>query len=200
MVDDHPNSFLAISDVADHYTVIVVYVQTHSDDGGGWIKWYNNGTIWSNNEGVCNMLKISRLADYATVLMSVLAATQSSMASGELANKTQIKRPTVRKVMKLLNEAGLVQSSQGAMGGYCLVDVPENISVVSIVSAIDGSPAITECAKADVQCEQVNTCGLRGNWQRINQLVVNVLSNVSLADMMKPTEQPLVFFKRKEEQ
>ncbi len=139
------------------------------------------------------MLKISRLADYATVLMAVLATENSSLASGELADKTCIKLPTVRKVMKLLNEAGLVTSSQGASGGYCLAHPAEAISMVAIIAAIDGLPAMTECAKQHITCEQVETCGLRGNWQRINQLVVQVLEDVSLAEMIKPMEQPLVF-------
>lgn len=139
------------------------------------------------------MIKISRLADYATVLMSVLAKHGGCKACAELAQMTCIKLPTVRKVMKLLLEAGLVQSIQGSNGGYQLVQTADHIAVVDIIAAIDGVPAMTECAKVAAQCDQMQTCGLRGNWQRINQLVLNVLKQVSLADMLQPSEQPLVF-------
>ena len=139
------------------------------------------------------MIKISRLADYATVLMSVLAKHGGCLASAELAALSCIKLPTVRKVMKQLVEAGLVESIQGVSGGYQLARSDEDIAVVDIIAAIDGVPAMTECAKVGANCEQIQTCGLRGNWQRINQLVLDVLKQVSLADMLKPTEQPLVF-------
>ncbi len=139
------------------------------------------------------MIKISRLADYATVLMSVLARNGNCLASADLAAQTRITLPTVRKVMKLLHEQQLVQSIQGAAGGYQLIKSPEAISVVDIIAAIDGVPAMTECVKTENSCDQLATCGLSGNWKMINQLVINTLKRVSLADMIAPMEKPLVF-------
>lgn len=144
------------------------------------------------------MLKISRLADYATVLMAELAVDNNCVATADLATRAHIGLPTTRKVMKQLNEAGLVESIQGASGGYQLAHSADAIRILDIIAAIDGQPAITECAKVDSQCEQVNTCGLRGNWQRINQLVVDALSGVSLADMLQPQAVPLVFHAQKQ--
>lgn len=158
-----------------------------------WYKWYNTGTICSISCVGNKMLKISRLADYATIFMSVLAEHAQCVASAELALKTHINLPTVRKVMKLLLEAGLVTSVQGANGGYQLTKPADQMTIVEIIAAIDGLPAMTECAKHAGQCEQQSNCSLRGNWQQINRLVINVLDQVSLADMIKPMEQPLVF-------
>lgn len=146
------------------------------------------------------MIKISRLADYATVLMSVLARSGNCLASADLASQTHIALPTVRKVMKLLHEQQLVQSIQGVAGGYQLINPPEAISIVDIIAAIDGIPAMTECVKTQNSCEQLATCGLSGNWQMINQLVISALKQVSLADMIAPLEQPMIFHAMNEKQ
>lgn len=140
------------------------------------------------------MLKISKLADYATVVMSTLSLQAAPHCSAALlAEESHIALPTVSKVLKRLNEAGLVKSVRGANGGYQLARLPVDISVVEIIAAIDGEPALTECSHAAGDCAVDQFCGLRANWQRINQMVLNVLQEVSLADMGQTGEAPLVF-------
>jgi FeS assembly SUF system regulator len=143
------------------------------------------------------MLKISRLADYATVLMSALGQSQGApMPTKMLAENTSINIPTVRKVMRLLLDAHLVSSLQGVTGGYSLIRPSDQISIVDIIAAIDGMPAMTECAKASPGCHHIMHCNLSGNWQRINAVVQSVLQKVSLADMLTPNELPLTFYER----
>lgn len=145
------------------------------------------------------MLKISKLADYATVVMNFLATKAGERYSAaQVAAETHITAPTVSKILKLLNEAQLVNSERGVNGGYQLVDVPENISLAEIITAIDGRPAITECSKEeDNCCTRDDICELRGNWQLINRVVFNVLDSLSLADMNRPLTAPLQFHELK---
>ncbi len=135
----------------------------------------------------CFMLKISRLADYATTLMSALAKSpEKRFSAAQLSLEAHLSTPTVSKVLKLLNEAGLVNSERGVTGGYRLSRLPESISLADIISAIDGTPAMTECCKGENVCEHDRVCGLRDNWQVINSVVFNVLSDWNLTDLNKP--------------
>ena len=135
------------------------------------------------------MIKISKLADYATVIMDFLASQQSHRYSAALiATAVHISTPTVSKILKLLHEAQLVNSERGVNGGYQLSRPPEEISLTAIIAAIDGQPAMTECSKGDI-CSLNNVCHLRGNWQFINRLIVSMLNNVSVADMSRPLGQ-----------
>lgn len=147
------------------------------------------------------MLKISRLADYATLIMSCFAKQPRARYSAAiLAQKTQIALPTVSKILKLLSEAGLLISKRGVNGGYELATKPERISVAAIVTAIDGEFALTECSQATYSCQQNHTCELSGNWQFINQVISDLLESISLVDMTHSVESiPIHFYQNKSE-
>ena len=136
------------------------------------------------------MLKISKLADYAMVIMGHLAQYYGvKQSASQIAAANQLGLPTVTKVLKLLNDAGLLQAERGTHGGYQLASAAEDINIVAIVSAVDGSAAITECCKPEIKCDRSADCGMRPNWQIINQRVQTVLANISLADMLQPLPQ-----------
>ena len=133
------------------------------------------------------MIKISKLSDYATVILSMLAQTpMQRVSANQIAEGTQLPIPTVSKVLKLLNEAKLVSSTRGTNGGYTLCRCPTLISVAEIIHAIEGELAMTECSKEALSCSRNEFCGLRHNWQYINYMMVMLLQQLSLADMNQP--------------
>lgn len=133
------------------------------------------------------MIKISRLADYGTLIMDFLVANPAQRYSAsQIAKKIHLPIPTVSKILKLLNEARLVNSSRGVNGGYQLSRSPAQITLADVVTAIDGKPAITECNMGVDVCSLASVCQLRDNWHYINRLVLDVLSGFSLADMNQP--------------
>ena len=61
------------------------------------------------------MLRMGKLTDYATVVLASLAQEPARhRAAAELAERTRLSRPTVSKVLKGLQRAGMVISSRGA--------------------------------------------------------------------------------------
>lgn len=145
------------------------------------------------------MIKISKLADYATVIMNFLSANPAACFSASvIALRVHVAPPTVSKVLKLLNEADLVSSTRGTHGGYQLARAPELISVAQVIEAIDGRTGMTDCCRAKDLCGNDGVCELRGNWQYISQIINNFLANVSLADMAKPLHSMKVFQKMAE--
>lgn len=133
------------------------------------------------------MLKISRLADYATTVMTILASDKRELYSAaQIARATPLSVATISKILKLLNEGKLVNSERGANGGYQLSRSPKQISIADIITAIDGRPAITECSRDANHCEHDSVCSVREHWQFINTLVFEVLDGLNLSDMKKP--------------
>jgi FeS assembly SUF system regulator len=133
------------------------------------------------------MLRVSKLTDYATVVMSVLAEAGGDVLSAQaLAERARLELPTVSKLLKQLGHAGLVESFRGVNGGYRLARPPEAISVAQIVIAMEGPIGMTECSAHAGLCDHERHCGVRGNWQRINQAIESALESVTLADMVKP--------------
>lgn len=133
------------------------------------------------------MLKLGKLADYSTVIMTVLASDADRMYSAaELASRTHVAAPTVAKLLKQLTRGGLVESLRGAHGGYRLARSASSITIAEIIAAIDGPIALTQCSVHKGNCAVESHCGVRSNWRLINQTVRNALASVTLAQMAAP--------------
>lgn len=137
------------------------------------------------------MLRVTKLTDYATVVLTVLAARPGEVLSAsDLAEHSGLETPTVSKVLKPLAQAGLVEGLRGVHGGYRLSRDAADISLVEIVEAMEGPLAMTECSLDHSQCGISHQCGVRANWRRINDVVSDALRNVSLAQMLDNTPSP----------
>ena len=134
------------------------------------------------------MIRLSRLADYAVVLMTHMNAAPSPVHNAvDVAAATGLPAPTVAKVLKRLAQAGLLQSHRGAQGGYRLARAAPGISVADIVSAIDGPIALTHCSKPGKGvCDVELACPSRSGVNRINTAIRTALEAVSLAEISAP--------------
>jgi FeS assembly SUF system regulator len=133
------------------------------------------------------MLRVTKLTDYATVVLTVLASEPDAVLSAAgLAERAGLEIPTVAKVLKPLAQAGLVDGFRGASGGYRLARDPATINLVEIVEAMEGPLAMTECSVHEGHCGIEHSCSARANWRRINDVVADALRRVTLADMTVP--------------
>lgn len=133
------------------------------------------------------MLRVSKLTDYATVVMTCLVDAGDGVRSAQcLAERAHLEVPTVSKLLKQLAQAGLVASARGINGGYRLARAPANITIADIVTAMEGPIGMTECSAHAGACDHESHCGVRVNWQRINHAIAAALTSVTLADMVKP--------------
>jgi FeS assembly SUF system regulator len=139
------------------------------------------------NSGRCPMLRVTKLTDYATVVLTVLAARPGEVLSAtELAEQSGLEPPTVSKLLKPLAQAGLVEGLRGVHGGYRLARPADAITLIQIVEAMEGPLAITECSHQESQCSIAQKCGVRSNWRLINDVVADALRGVTLAQMLHP--------------
>ena len=120
-------------------------------------------------------------------------ATCAKPTSGRcLAERSGLPQPTVAKVLKSLNRAGIVEATRGVSGGYRLAKNAQSISVSEIIEAIDGPIAVTECTEQLSNCSHEAGCRLQANWKQINAALTNALSAITLADMMSSDVSALV--------
>ncbi len=140
------------------------------------------------------MLRIAKLTDYATGLMTQMAHQPGRWVSAQqLAVELSLPVPTVARLLKLLGRAGLVVSQRGKGGGYGLARPAREISVAEVIAAIEGPVALTECALGDGRCSLERDCATRAKWRVISQAVQVALEAVSLADMATPRLSPVQF-------
>lgn len=139
------------------------------------------------------MLKVSKLTDYATVILTHIAHQPDELhAASDITQSTGVALPTVSKVLKLLSKANILISHRGAKGGYALAKKPSETNVAQVIIAIEGPIAMTECTASVGTCEQESSCEIKGNWNLINAAVYAALEAVTLADMVAPVRRQAV--------
>ena len=133
------------------------------------------------------MLKLSKLADYAVVIITCLENHTGELVSASiLAQDTRLPEPTVAKVLKLLAGANIVKSTRGVKGGYSLAMSVSNISIKDVIVALDGPIALTACVEDSGEgCDFAPTCKMHGRWNRVNTAIKTALENVSIASMIE---------------
>lgn len=134
------------------------------------------------------MLRISKLADYGTVVMVYFAAHPTQLRNArDIAKASHISVPTVSKVLKRLTLAGLLTSERGVSGGYRLQRPAAEISVASIIHALDEYRGLTECQVQPNECSLQEFCHVQGNWRLISNAIEAALESVSLEALALPS-------------
>jgi FeS assembly SUF system regulator len=137
------------------------------------------------------MLRVSKLTDYAIVVLVRLSDPAEIQTSPGIAAATGIPEPTVAKVLKTLTAGGLVSSQRGARGGYRLHRPLERIAISDVITAIDGPIALAACVEGSAsECECRSLCAMRGRWDPLNEAIQQALNAVTLADMKEASIPP----------
>jgi FeS assembly SUF system regulator len=128
------------------------------------------------------MLRMSKLTDYALVLLTHMAQGDAPVRTAhELAQASSVPLPTVSKILKELSKAGVVVSHRGRRGGYSLARSPEAISVASVVEALEGPVALTECSSTDGGCSLEPVCVAKSHWGPISRAIQRTLQRLPLS-------------------
>ncbi len=137
------------------------------------------------------MLRISKLADYGTVVMTYMAGSpQRVLSAQEISLAIGLELPTVSKILKMLAREKLLLSQRGVRGGYLLARPAADISVAEIIDAMESRPrGLTECCSVAGLCRHEPVCEVRANWQRISQMVHEVLQGIRLTELSRPPER-----------
>ena len=132
------------------------------------------------------MFQMSRLADYGMVILIHAARGKHDgiHTARNVAEDTGLPFPTVTKLLKMLERGGVLCSHRGPQGGYRLARPSEEISVVDIIKAVDGTPGLTQCNLHPVAtCEREATCSAKDSWRLVSQTMTRALTGLTLADM-----------------
>ncbi len=134
------------------------------------------------------MIKLSKLSDYAIVVLSILAREQGRlMTAAGLSSASGIPEPTVAKVLKLLSKESVITSTRGVNGGYMLERDPTQISVTELITALEGPIALTACVEgSDDECGIESICPMSGKWQKVNATIKTALDGLPLSDLLIP--------------
>ncbi|CUX44846.1 RrF2 family transcriptional regulator [Clostridium sp. C105KSO13] len=129
--------------------------------------------------------KKSRYGLRALIDLSVNSKTDH-VALSSIAERNSISLQYLEQVFASLRRAEIVKSIKGPQGGYLLNDNAENITVASILEALDGSYQIeaeesSEDDKQQAIIKTIQTVVI----DNVNEQLDEILKNITLADLEK---------------
>jgi FeS assembly SUF system regulator len=143
------------------------------------------------------MMSITKHSDYAIVMLAHFSKHPSSLISAkEVSQSLKLPYPTVSKLLKILVKSKLLASIQGSRGGYRLDRPSASISVASVIEAVEGPIAMTECTSGDHgKCQTESWCSVKPHWALINGVIKKSLEDLPLSALNQPPS-----FKLREDQ
>lgn len=136
------------------------------------------------------MLKLSRLTDYG-LLASVYLARHGGkiVAAREIAEFYHLPLPAITKVLKTLNQSGVVNSHRGVGGGYSFDGDSENVTLGQLIEVLEGPWDLTECETFDdlghATCSIRVACPSRRFMFGINRAIKGAFEQVTLGDLAR---------------
>ena len=136
-------------------------------------------------------MNISARCEYATRALIHLAAQndpQKTISAITIAEKQHIPEKYLAHILLQLKRASIVRSTRGAQGGYTLSRSPDQISLLEIITAIDG-PILDPLPVADKVSHQLEPI-----WGDVATGIGDVLKDLTLRQLMERAGPPFMYY------
>jgi Rrf2 family protein len=137
------------------------------------------------------MIKLSSKCMYAIRAMFDIAYNgQGGPVCGkDIADREHVPPRFLEQILLELKHAGLVHSKRGPSGGYVLARTPEDIQLLDIVQAIDGTIDTGCCGQPEEDGKSsaptISKCVAASIWRDVALVLCEKLSEVTVADLVR---------------
>ncbi|QWD80457.1 Fe-S cluster assembly transcriptional regulator IscR [Polynucleobacter sp. MWH-Spelu-300-X4] len=142
-------------------------------------------------------MRLTTKGRFAVTAMIDLALRESQgpVTLAGISQRQNISLSYLEQLFGKLRRFDIVESTRGPGGGYTLARRPQEVTVADIIIAVDEPLDATQCGgKGNCHGEDQSKgrCMTHDLWTNLNQKMVEYLSSVSLADLMKQQEGRVV--------
>jgi Rrf2 family protein len=139
-------------------------------------------------------MQIPRRVDYGLRAVIFLSDQKQGQCCSiaEIAKRQGVPRKFLEKIFQDLLRKGLIKSKRGVAGGYMLARPAESITFYQVIEALEGPIAVNACMDEHSSCDQLPRCTMVGVWSQVQQKVVEIFAQTTLADLrQKPCRELL---------
>jgi Rrf2 family protein len=137
------------------------------------------------------MLALTRKTDYALIALSFLVGQRAEgggpVSAKRIAETFGLPLPLLMNILKELVQARLLNSARGPRGGYGLAVEPKELTLLEVVTALEGPMRLTPCVDRlpvlDHGCELYGRCPIRGTVQSLHDRIRQFLGDMTLQDL-----------------
>ena len=141
-----------------------------------------------------NFTTKSHYAVNAFADLKYLSEQDTPVALRDIALRQGIDLTYLEQLFRKLRMAGIVKSVRGRNGGYIYASQPNNISIKSIMEAVEENLDATNCAGTS-SCHSGQKCNSHKLWDDLNNVVDQFLSDISISDLAETPQGPHIALK-----
>ncbi len=102
----------------------------------------------------------------------------------KIAQKHDISKKYLERLMQSLATSGLVISQRGKKGGFVLSRTPEEITLHEIVQAVEGPVELMGCVEDPESCKRRSICVTHEVWKTLQDSITDKLEAITLAELV----------------
>lgn len=126
----------------------------------------------------------SQTVEYALRAIVFLAdAGDDAVINRTIAERTQVPPGYLSKVLQSLGRAKLVTSRRGPIGGFVLARLPDDITVLDVINAVDPIKRINTCP-LDLKSHGSTLCPLHRKLDDAIAQIESAFASTSIADLL----------------
>ena len=136
-------------------------------------------------------MHISALEEYGVRCILELARNyeKKQLPASEIAKSEGLSIEYVSKILHLFRKTGLITATRGINGGFTLIRSPEKVFLKEVFECLnktqdDSSDWCAKRKKKSVKCTHGAECSVRPVWTLINTYLDNILSSISLDELV----------------
>ena len=133
----------------------------------------------------------SRSAEYAIRAFVHLAQVPEGKYAmvKNIAEQEGIPAHFLAKILQQLARKGLLRSSKGPTGGFAMRMDPADVSLFTIVEALDGVAEYQQCASGLSECSDDMPCSMHDSWVALRSRIMDYLERNTISDLVKALDQ-----------
>ena len=132
------------------------------------------------------MLSLSKTTGHAIQALAYLASCSNPPTSiKDVAEGAGVPQSYLAKIVKKLNDSGIVASKRGTDGGIWLARPAKLTSLFDIIVALEGDDFLGACLLGPEFCRAFRVCPTQEFWEKNKQLIRRELERIKLTDVLE---------------
>ena len=108
-----------------------------------------------------------------------------------IAEEEQIPAHFLAKILQQIARKGLLKSSKGPTGGFCLKVPATKLKLLDIIDAVDGLSSFNGCAGGLPECTSSRACSLCERWKPVQSRIMIFLGRTTIADLVRDAKKKI---------
>ncbi len=135
-------------------------------------------------------MKISTKGRYGLRILIDLATHQKDgpVNLGDISNRQGISEKYLWQVISLAKASGLIHSTRGPKGGYSVSKPANQITILDIITALEGPIVLVDCLEKSGSCDRNGSCVTREVWEQVENSMKKTMASITLQDLVEKEE------------